>query len=428
MPRCWSARSLAWATCQAHAAASGAPAAAAAGEPWGCCCCCCLGAAAAGEGSAAGPACGGHTAAPPHCPRRSWNMGYPFNTGDLLCCGQLAANYLDASSKARAVRGRGPPPGGAAMTGDGAGGSRSRRRCCHQWGPALPSLHLAQPASQPCLPCCAPCLPGALGRPAVPDGRDHVRRAHRGGLVRLPACLRGLRGAAGLFVALPLLLPACCRWPRLRSGRSRRGQHPPPCSLPGSAGTGAWRPPTCTATLASSCWRAAPCSPASTRPRPRCRTRRRGPVAGGAGRQAVARRQRCRALPSAAACRGTVQRSPCWPHNCAALPPSLPPCQVLEYIEDSMPAESAAAFGLHPNAEIGFKLREASAFCANLQALQARRACCWRAGMLMVQGRRLWLFALRLLACQSLAALLVCTRRLPHPPLTPSCPSSAAAA
>lgn len=44
--------------------------------------------------------------------------------------------------------------------------------------------------------------------------------------------------------------------------------------------------------------------------------------------------------------------------------------QVLEYIEDNMPAESAAAFGLHPNAEIGFKLREAAVFCSNLQALQ----------------------------------------------------------
>ena len=51
--------------------------------------------------------------------------------------------------------------------------------------------------------------------------------------------------------------------------------------------------------------------------------------------------------------------------------PCLPPClQVLEYIEDSMPPESAAAFGLHPNAEIGFKLREAAAFCSNLQTLQ----------------------------------------------------------
>ncbi len=24
-----------------------------------------------------------------------WNMNYPFNTGDLLCCGQCASNYLD---------------------------------------------------------------------------------------------------------------------------------------------------------------------------------------------------------------------------------------------------------------------------------------------------------------------------------------------
>ena len=26
-------------------------------------------------------------------------MNYPFNTGDLLCCGQCAANYLDANAK-----------------------------------------------------------------------------------------------------------------------------------------------------------------------------------------------------------------------------------------------------------------------------------------------------------------------------------------
>lgn len=24
-----------------------------------------------------------------------WNMNYPFNTGDLLCCGQCASNYLE---------------------------------------------------------------------------------------------------------------------------------------------------------------------------------------------------------------------------------------------------------------------------------------------------------------------------------------------
>ena len=28
-----------------------------------------------------------------------WNMSYPFNTGDLLCCGQCASNYLDANAK-----------------------------------------------------------------------------------------------------------------------------------------------------------------------------------------------------------------------------------------------------------------------------------------------------------------------------------------
>ena len=26
-------------------------------------------------------------------------MNYPFNTGDLLCCGQCASNYLDTSTK-----------------------------------------------------------------------------------------------------------------------------------------------------------------------------------------------------------------------------------------------------------------------------------------------------------------------------------------
>lgn len=28
-----------------------------------------------------------------------WNMNYPFNSGDLLCCGQCAANYLDANAR-----------------------------------------------------------------------------------------------------------------------------------------------------------------------------------------------------------------------------------------------------------------------------------------------------------------------------------------
>jgi dynein heavy chain len=35
-----------------------------------------------------------------------------------------------------------------------------------------------------------------------------------------------------------------------------------------------------------------------------------------------------------------------------------------------MPPETPLAFGLHPNAEIGFKLREAEAFCNALVGLQ----------------------------------------------------------
>ena len=28
-----------------------------------------------------------------------WNMNYPFNSGDLLCCGQTANNYLENNVK-----------------------------------------------------------------------------------------------------------------------------------------------------------------------------------------------------------------------------------------------------------------------------------------------------------------------------------------
>ena len=47
---------------------------------------------------------------------------------------------------------------------------------------------------------------------------------------------------------------------------------------------------------------------------------------------------------------------------------------MLEYIQDNMPPESAVAFGLHPNAEIGFKLREAESFCGALLSMQPREA------------------------------------------------------
>ena len=47
--------------------------------------------------------------------------------------------------------------------------------------------------------------------------------------------------------------------------------------------------------------------------------------------------------------------------------------QTLEYIEDMMPPETPTAFGLHANAEVGFKRREAERFCVALQGLQPRQ-------------------------------------------------------
>lgn len=47
--------------------------------------------------------------------------------------------------------------------------------------------------------------------------------------------------------------------------------------------------------------------------------------------------------------------------------------QVTEYLME-MPGETPMAFGLHPNAEIGFKLREGDAFCNSLILMQPRDA------------------------------------------------------
>lgn len=46
----------------------------------------------------------------------------------------------------------------------------------------------------------------------------------------------------------------------------------------------------------------------------------------------------------------------------------------MEYVEELMPPETPLAFGLHPNAEIGFKLREGVRFCGAVLALQPREA------------------------------------------------------
>ena len=41
----------------------------------------------------------------------------------------------------------------------------------------------------------------------------------------------------------------------------------------------------------------------------------------------------------------------------------------MDYISEAMPAETPLGFGLHPNAQIGFKLREAESFCNNILLL-----------------------------------------------------------
>lgn len=56
-------------------------------------------------------------------------------------------------------------------------------------------------------------------------------------------------------------------------------------------------------------------------------------------------------------------------------PPSgLSHKSTLEYIAEAFPTESPLAYGLHPNAEIGFKLREAESLCASLLMLQPRES------------------------------------------------------
>ena len=66
-----------------------------------------------------------------------------------------------------------------------------------------------------------------------------------------------------------------------------------------------------------------------------------------------------------------------------------------------MPPETPLAFGLHPNAEIGFKLREAETFCNSLVQLQPRESgggCChgrWRVSTGLISSRyRAWIWAL----------------------------------
>eukprot|EP00959_Pyramimonas_sp_CCMP1952_P093918 1964771-Pyramimonas_sp.AAC.1 len=55
-------------------------------------------------------------------------------------------------------------------------------------------------------------------------------------------------------------------------------------------------------------------------------------------------------------------------------PNTLTQKQALEFIDETFPAETPLAFGLHPNAEIGFRLREAENLCLQILQLQPREA------------------------------------------------------
>ena len=89
---------------------------------------------------------------------------------------------------------------------------------------------------------------------------------------------------------------------------------------------------------------------------------------GGGGAELEGRRAGVRASLAGGGARHRRLRCCC--HTCA--PPFFLLLQVLEYIGENMPPESPVAFGLHPNAEVGCRLREAAAFCDALQLLQVR--------------------------------------------------------
>ncbi|KDD71606.1 hypothetical protein H632_c4701p0, partial [Helicosporidium sp. ATCC 50920] len=58
---------------------------------------------------------------------------------------------------------------------------------------------------------------------------------------------------------------------------------------------------------------------------------------------------------------------------CAGLPPphaGLAQSQVVEWLQGLRLAEGPAAFGLHPNAAVGFRLREAAGLLASLSSMQ----------------------------------------------------------
>ena len=259
-----------------------------------------------------------------------WNMSYPFNTGDLLCCGQLAANYLDNNSKVGREGGREE------------GRAEKPRFALHGMPAALPvTTRHADPAPPPASP---PPPPPPPAPPQVPwdDLRYLFGEIMYGGHIveefdrRLANAYLHKYFNEGLLEG-PQLFP---------------GFYPPPPTMPHPQ-VGGHVPTTAGGSEgASLCGRLR---------------------LAGSWQQDEQLPALLRASIVMRACSPAPPPHPHPPPTNLTVTPCLSPgraSQVMEYIEDSMPAESAVAFGLHPNAEIGFKLREAVAFCSNLQALQ----------------------------------------------------------
>ena len=55
-------------------------------------------------------------------------------------------------------------------------------------------------------------------------------------------------------------------------------------------------------------------------------------------------------------------------------PNNLNKVQVMDFVEETMPADTPLSLGLHPNAEIGYKLRETETYGKSFQLLQPREA------------------------------------------------------
>ena len=59
-------------------------------------------------------------------------------------------------------------------------------------------------------------------------------------------------------------------------------------------------------------------------------------------------------------------------------PNTMNKAQVMDFVEETMPMDTPLSLGLHPNAEIGYKLRETETYGRSVLLLQPREAAAWR--------------------------------------------------